>query len=155
MGVARWWDGQQWGPAAAPPPPPQREEDAGKALAMLSWLGYFVFYGIPALIVRVVEADGNRFARWHAAEAVNLQLTLLVVWVPVAVPAMIWMFSSMEPESTGPPLGFLLLWGAGMLLGLGTLVMVVLGAVRAGQGRWWRCPVAIPFLRRHRREGHR
>jgi hypothetical protein len=28
----------------------------------------------------------------------------------------------------------------------------IYGAVQAGRGAWWRCPVAIPFLREHRRE---
>lgn len=128
--------------------------DSGKALAMVSWLGYFVFYGLPAVVVRAVESDGNRFARWHAAEAVNLQLTLMVIWIPIAVPGMVWMFTSVDPESSGPPLAFFAVWGVGMVLGVGTLVTVIFGAVRAGQGAWWRCPVAIPFLRRHRREGH-
>lgn len=151
-GTVRWWDGQAWGPTA-PPPGPADEVQSGKALAVLSWLGFFVFYGLPALVVRIVESDRNRFARWHAAEAVNLQLTVLAIWLPVIVP-FISSLVMMDPEVGPPAPVFLLTFLLGGVLAIGTAVLVILGAVRAGQGVWWRCPLAIPFLRRHRSEGH-
>ncbi len=147
-GYLRWWDGSTWGPYA-PAPPPRTEEDAGKVLALVSWLGFFVAYGLVALVVRIVERDGNRFARWHAAEALNVQLTAFVVAVPVWLFAVLGLFSS---TGNGPPWSFLAAWAVMMAMGFGTVALAILGAVRAGQGVWWRCPVAIPFLRRHRRE---
>jgi len=124
----------------------------GKIMAVLCWLGFFVVYGLLAIVIRVVERDGNRFARWHAAEAVNLQLTLLMVGLVAWVPALVLVISAAD-TSGGPPAAFFVLWGLMMAAGLTGVVLIVLGAVRAGQGAWWRCPLAVPFLRRHRREG--
>lgn len=144
-GRLRWWDGRSWGPAA--PLPERTVEDEGRTVAVIAWLGFFALYFVVALIVRIIERDGNRFARWHASEALNLQLTFLLVWNLVLGPAVIWS-TVVEPESTAVlwvvPIAF-----AMFLAAAGTCV---LGAVRAAQGSWWRCGVAIPFLRQHRRD---
>jgi uncharacterized Tic20 family protein len=130
--------------------PARTVEEAGKALALLSWLGFFVAYGVAALVIRIVEQDGNRFARWHASEALNLQLTLLVIWVPTFLP--LWFAMILVDQSDAPPWPFLAVFALGSALAIGALVVIVLGSVRAAKGVWWRCPVVIPFLRSHRRE---
>jgi len=53
-------------------------------------LSFFALYFVVALIVRIIERDGNRFARWHASEALNLQLTFLLVWNLVLGPPVVW-----------------------------------------------------------------
>ena len=149
-GALRWWDGTAWGPVA-PPTAQRTEEEAGKALAVISWVGFFVLYGLPAIVIRVVEREGNRFARWHAAEAVNLFLTAALAVVPLWIGTIVSLITS-PVESDAPPWPVFAFWGMTVIVGLATLVTIVVGIVRAVQGVWWRCPVALPFLRRHRRE---
>jgi len=150
-GSLRWWDGTAWGPAAPVPVP--SVEDAGKAMSVLSWLGFFVMYFVVALAVRLIERDGNRFARWHASEALNLQLTFVLLWNLVLGPVVIiTMVTSIGSESQGPPAAFFLMLPVAGTLFITCAAGCIYGAVRAGRGDWWRCQFAIPFLRAHRRE---
>ena len=128
-------------------------EDAGKAMSVLSWLGFFVMYFVVALAVRLIERDGNRFARWHASEALNLQLTFVLLWNLVLGPVVIiTMVTSIGSESQGPPAAFFLMLPVAGTLFITCAAGCIYGAVRAGRGDWWRCQFAIPFLRAHRRE---
>ncbi len=102
-GRLRWWDGQAWGPTA----PEQSEEDSGRTVAVLSHLGVLVG-GFPLpLIMRQAEGPRNGFVRHHATEALNFQLTFLLVWVAgFAAVAVIGAFDAGRPRSgRGLPAG--------------------------------------------------
>jgi uncharacterized Tic20 family protein len=166
----RWWDGTAWGPVAPVPPggpmgPPRTEEEAGRTIAVLSqlWplagfvLSCFVF-ALP-LVLYLVQKDQNRFARWHAGEALNSALTLVVVGGPILVASFVIGVSTLDDGRHGGvgefPWGFFVGYGVGLLLGLVALALGIVGAIRASQGVWWRNPLAIPFVRAHRREAAR
>ena len=153
-GAIRWWDGAAWGPAAPPSSwgPPQRVEDAGKALSVLSWLGFFFAAIIVPLIVYLLEKDKNRFARWHAAEALNFQLTFLIIWMGSFLPLWFGMFAG-AVAGFDPPGWLFALFPLLFVVYFAAMGVCIFGAVQAGRGVWWRCPVAIPFVREHRRLG--
>ncbi|CAN5542789.1 hypothetical protein BH10ACT3_BH10ACT3_14770 [soil metagenome] len=148
-GRLRWWDGATWGPYAPFDVASPTVESAGKVLAVLSWVGFFAAYFVVALAVRVSEKNGNRFARWHAAEALNVQLTFVLMWNAILGPVFIFNFSTGDEPSAGLFIGAI---GVAMLLFLGSAVLCVVGAIKASRGDWWRCNVSLPFLRLHRRE---
>jgi len=146
-----WWDGQAWGPAA----PEQSEEDSGRTTAVLSHLGVLVG-GFPLpLIMRQAEGPRNRFVRHHASEALNFQLTFLIVWLAgfVAVALIGAMHAGRPRSGRGLPAGalgvFALLW----VLIIANLALSIRGCIRASRGEWWRYPVSIRFVRGARPKG--
>lgn len=159
-GVTRWWDGQTWGPAApgqpvqqhpGPTVAPRTEEQQGQLLSVLSWIGFFVMAVILPLVVYLAERDKNRFTRWSSAEALNFQLTFLILWFGAFIPLLGGMFVG-AAVGDEPPAWLLGLFAAMFAIWFVGMGVSVYGAVQAGRGVWWRCPVAIPFLRAHRRE---
>jgi len=152
----RWWDGSSWGPYApsGPSAPFQSEEERGKAMAILSHLGFIAGGFILPLVLYLVEKgkpDRNRFVCHHACEALNFMITFMIAWIGSFVLFFVGMAVSIptsDTASTTPPWGFFAFFPVMFgLMGL-SYVFGILGMVRAGQGTWWRYPVTIRFVAR-------
>jgi uncharacterized Tic20 family protein len=145
-GYLRWWDGSQWGPYAPPPPAPQ---DAGQALSVVSHLGTVAGWVILPLVVYLTEGKKNSFVRHHAREALNFQLTFLIVYVGASLVFFGSFFLSpvLPIADDGFFTGFVSPFPLVFLVWIGALAFSVLGAVRASQRQWWRYPVAIRFVK--------
>jgi uncharacterized protein len=145
-GFVLWWDGQEWGPPRpvdeiARPAPPEPDEpaprllpyavpgDRTRVLVILSHLGFVFGAFIMPLAVYTVERS-RPYVRHHATEALNFQLTVLVVAV-LSVPLM------------AVYVGF----GTLLLALVADVVFGVAGAVQASRGVWWRYPLSIRFVR--------
>ncbi len=144
----RWWDGAAWGPAA---PPAGLSSVAatdpvgeGAAPAVLSHVGILVFAVVLPLVFRLTEGKKNEFVRHHSTEALNFQLTFLILWIVGGVATMFATFTGRGGDDVSAwfLLPFLAMLG---LFGIAVLCAIV-GAVRASQGRWWRYPVSIRFV---------
>lgn len=147
----RWWDGTSWGPVApagsfgSAPADPVRD---GSTLAVLCHVGQ-IFAGIVlALVIRLTEGKKNEYVRHHSTEALNFQLTFLIIWIGgiVATIGGVVAFAGTADDGDGSPLillPFLALFG---VFGVG-IVFAITGAVRASQGQWWRYPISIRFVR--------
>jgi uncharacterized Tic20 family protein len=142
-GAQRWWDGWQWGPTA----PPRSEAADGKTLAIIAHLGVLAAGFLVPLVLRLTEGKKNAFVRHHATEALNFQLTFMLVWL--AGFGLLIGTSLGEPtgHTQSAPAGVLVVFGAMMLLFLANFVFSILGCVRASQERWWRYPISIRFVR--------
>lgn len=124
------------GLAAGPPVPD------GSSWAMVAHLVGVVFActgWLPALIVYLVVKGRSPFARHHAAEALNLQLTLFVPYVigagvfvgfGVFVPDLVWIGSVLTVA----------VW-------LLALVFGTLAATAAARDVWYRYPIAVHLVR--------
>jgi len=142
----RWWDGHAWGTQTAAPtmpgpygtPPARSEEAAGQTLAVLSHAGALIGGFILPLVVYLIEKDKNRFTRHHAAEALNFQLTFLVVIFSTLTVAFVGIASGVPAFAAM----FLLLFGAM----IAHYVLAVLGMINASRGEWWRYPINIRFV---------
>jgi uncharacterized Tic20 family protein len=144
-GAQRWWDGWQWGPAA-----PMRSESAdGKTLALVAHLGFLGVGPVLPLVLRLTEGKRNAFVRHHATEALNFQLTYLLVFLVGFVAFVGTSVASTPPtgRATAVPPVFFVVFAAMMVAGVANLAFSVLGCVRASQERWWRYPVSIRFVR--------
>lgn len=153
-GFVRWWDGKAWGPptpgdGTAPPDegasrarrdsplaprpwvplPGSVPGDNTKTLVTLAHLGFVLGAFIMPLAILLVEKD-RPFVRHHAAEALNFQLTVLLVCV-VSVPLMVIY------------VGFFTLLAAVVA----DVVLGLVGVYQANQGRWWRYPVNVRLVR--------
>ena len=147
--VLRWWDGERWGPAAPPAPTswqPIDEVDQGKTLAVLSHVGMFILAIILPLIFRQTEGKTNRYVRHHATEALNFQLTFLILWIGSIITVV--SIAASTTDSNGDTSGWIVLpFLVLFALYAACAVLAIIGAVRAGQRRWWRYPIRIPFVR--------
>lgn len=145
-GYRRWWDGAQWGPYA---PPPQSPEESGQALSVLCHLGTVAGGVILPLVVYLTEGRKNPFVRHHAREALNFQLTFLMVWLAgmaLLFASFALSFALVAASDSSLP-GFFFPFPVLFLVWFGAIGVSVMGAVRASQRQWWRYPVAIRFVK--------
>ena len=111
---------------------------AGAVVAMICSAGFLGF--LASVAVYVVHKDRGPFVRAHAANSLNIQITMFI-WLVV--------------------LGILTIPVAILTLGLGLVVMVpalaaafvvagilhVIGAVKAYNGEWWSPPLTPSFVK--------
>lgn len=152
----RWWTGSQWGPFAPnqlPQAPDTRtEEEKGKTLATLAHLGPFAGGFVVPLVLYLLEKDKNRFTRHHAAQALNFQITFMILWLLsfalmfIAIPLTARSGSSTAVNEAPPWPFFLVFFGlfAGMAL---NYVMSIVAMVNAHKGKYFRYRVALPFFK--------
>ena len=111
---------------------------AGAVVAMICSAGFLGF--LASIAVYVIHKDRGPFVRAHAANSINIQITMFI-WLVV--------------------LGIVTIPIALLTLGLGLIVMLpalaaafvfagvlhVIGAVRAYNGEWWNPPFTPRFVR--------
>lgn len=111
---------------------------AGAVVAMICSAGFLGF--LASVAVYVIHKDRGPFVRAHAANSLNIQITMFI-WLVV--------------------LGILTVPVAILTLGLGLVVMVpalaaafvvagilhVIGAVKAYNGEWWNPPLTPSFVK--------
>jgi uncharacterized protein len=115
---------------------------------------------IGPLVVYLQNRDSRPFATQHAKAALNFQITLIIVvllaLVVVGV-AFFGFFGAAIASSSGsdgnadlPPAFFPVVFGAGgflVVVGIMSFVWTILGAIAASQGRPYRYPVSMYFVK--------
>jgi uncharacterized membrane protein len=107
-------------------------------------LGYPI--GILALICLIMEKE-NRFVKFHAWQSILLYAALIVVWIALVVLSIILGVVGIAASATGSAgsaLGSMigLLWTLVWLaIFLGAVVAIVLGAVKAYGGNYFKLPI--------------
>ncbi len=104
--------------------PPASDE---KTLALLAHIVTFVSNFIAPLIIYVIKKDESPFVAAHAKESLNFQLTVLLT--------VIVLFFTI--------VGILLLW----IVGIYALVLVIVATIRASEGKLYRYPLTIRFIK--------
>jgi uncharacterized Tic20 family protein len=109
-----------------------------------------VFGGfILPLVISLTEGKRNSFVRDHSREALNFQITFSIVWIVAFVLFFVTLIAAAPGSGpgTGPPVAFFLVFPLYFLIWALALACEITGAVRAGQGRRYRYPVSIRFVR--------
>lgn len=147
-GAMRWWDGQAWGQlapvptatAASAPVPvtqqlgvqpvaPASSVSDERTLAILAHVLLIFFGFLGPLIIFLITKPEQRYARHHAAEALNFSITLLLAIVACIVLVFVLI---------GIPL-LLVVW-------IGGIVLPIMAAVAANRGEWYRYPLTIRMV---------
>ncbi|WP_239648738.1 DUF4870 domain-containing protein [Nocardiopsis chromatogenes] len=127
------------GPVPASGPAPSAEDPTWAMIAHLSGIVVACLGWLPALLVHASQKQRSAFARHHASEALNFQLTLLIpyalAWIVYIVlafltPTVVWIGSVL----------IALVWGLSIVFG-------VLAAANANKGGWYRYPVAVRLVK--------
>jgi uncharacterized membrane protein len=114
----------------------KEEIDAGKAMAVLSYIG------ILCLIPYFAEKN-NKYVRYHSVQGLNLFLVSLIVSVAAAVLAFVGAFLALIPV-----LGFILFAIISLvcsLLPLGTFALEIMGVVYAFQDKAKELPIVNKY----------
>ncbi len=130
-GQQRWWDGHTWAqPTSAVPAAVATGGGTDeRTLAILTHvLGIFTGFLGP-LVVYLVARPDQRYAKHHAAESLNFQLTFLIAWIVAIVSIFVLIGLVLIP----------LVW-------VGALVLEIMAAVAASRGEWYRYPVNIRMV---------
>ncbi|MDI2097930.1 DUF4870 domain-containing protein [Ruicaihuangia caeni] len=103
-----------------------------KLWATLVHLGGIFFGFVPALIGYLVLRDRGPFVREHTRQALNFQISLAIYAAGLFVLTLITL-------------------GIGGLLfipfGIAALVLMVIAAVAANKGEWYKYPLTIEFIK--------
>jgi uncharacterized Tic20 family protein len=112
---------------------------------------------IGPLICYLKIRDESEYAREHARNSLNFQITLGIFLLAVVFVALFWWIgtigamATMSHDSAGPPVAFLGGIFAFVLVflaaGITNLICCILGAIAASSGRMFRYPLAIPFVK--------
>jgi uncharacterized Tic20 family protein len=142
------------------PPYPQQASTVSRTvnseernLAMLAHILQIFTGFIGPLIIFFVKRDSN-FVRYHSLMALFWQLLVMAFWMAMMVVFFASMFSTIlgqaqqiadTPPGTAPPpivFGVLaIFWGGGMLVWVLNLVLGIVYAIKAHDGKWDGYPV--------------
>lgn len=102
-----------------------------KTFAILVHIGGLFFSWLAPLIVYLIKKNSNEeFTVYHAREALNFQLTLLVLYIGCFILSFIL-------------IGLFLFW----IVMLSNLILSIMAAVKASNGIDYRYPMTIRFVK--------
>jgi len=117
------------------PAPSQELRSDSRNWAMAGHLSAFVvFVGIPIpvlgpLVVWLLKRDDDAYAEWHAREALNFNLSIMIYTIMSAILIIALVGLILLPV-------VLMSW----------FVLVILGSVKASSGGYFRYPMTIRFV---------
>jgi len=112
------------GTESAPETAPSGDE---KTLGLLAHLITFISAFIGPLIIFLLKKDESPFVTSHAKESLNFQITMALVSLVLIISI----------------IGIFLLWIVGIIV----LIFVIIATVRASEGKLYRYPLAIRFIK--------
>lgn len=104
-------------------PPTQDEKTMGILAHVLSLVAGF----IGPLIIYLVKKDESAYVREQAKEALNFQLTVLIICIVLAITI----------------IGILLIWVVGIL----NLILIILATIKASEGKLYKYPFSIKLIK--------
>ena len=142
-GAHRYWDGTRWTDAlssAIPPASPTNSRDDSRNFALAAHLSALLslFVGFPfigPLVIYLIKKD-DPFVRRHAAEALNFNLSVMLYGVVLGIVGLILLIVVVG----------ILVWLLLIPLAIAWLILIVVAAVKAGQGETYRYPLTIHFV---------
>lgn len=133
-------------PPSTPPPPPaggtHSSESRNWAMGahLSAFIGAWVALAfVGPLIIYLVRKDQDPFAEHHAREALNFNLTLLVVIVVGTIAGLVLSLVTFG-------LALLVVIPLGAAVAIGWLVLTIIAAIRASNGEEYRYPFNIRFV---------
>lgn len=112
------------GEESIPPIPPTSDE---KTLGLLAHVITFISTFIGPLIIYLVKKDESDFVASHAKESLNFQITMALASIVLIITL----------------IGIFLLWIVGIIV----LVFVIIATIRASEGKLYRYPLTIRFIK--------
>jgi uncharacterized protein len=130
-----------------------------RTMATLAHVLQVVAWWIAPLVILVIKRD-SPFVRFHALQALILQICLAVLWMIGVVVFMTVIFATVPAHgavpNNAPPLAIMAIFPIFWLLAMGAwilvLVLAIVYGIKAGRGEWASYPL-IGRLARHFMKG--
>ncbi|MPZ59713.1 MAG: DUF4870 domain-containing protein [Propionibacteriales bacterium] len=138
-------------PDETPPdelPPAERPMDGTETTlwVVAAHAGALVLSFVAPLLVMLIGGPRSTFVRRHAIESLNFQITMLSITIGWLL-LLMGMVAATDPrEGELPPL-LVLGFGVFAVLIAAMYVLPIVATIRAGQGRDFRYPIAVPIVR--------
>jgi uncharacterized Tic20 family protein len=115
-----------------------------KTWALLSHIGslvaiYLAMGFMAPLLVMLVKGDSSPFARRHAVESLNFQISLLIYSVVATVIAVVLVVATFG-------IGLAVVLPLGLVLAALVVLLIVVATVKAGNGEVYEYPFTIRFI---------
>ncbi len=109
---------------------------------MMAYLGLIFFAFVPPLAVYLVKRSESPVIRYHAAQALNLWITVFCYSLSFVIIGVVLM---LDTVATGLSVGLLLIAAAGVAL----LGCAIVGAIAASRGSLYRLPnwICVPMVK--------
>lgn len=109
----------------------ENEKQMGMLSHLLTFCGFVIPFAniIAPLIVYLTKKDESEYIRHHAQEALNFQLSVLIYVVAACVLILV-------------AIGVFLL----PLIAIANVVLVIVAAIKANEGKYYRYPLCIRFI---------
>lgn len=111
---------------------------AGAVVAMVCSAGFLGF--LASIVVYVMYKDRGPFVRSHAANSINVQISMFIWLVVAAV-----LYVILGVVTIG--IGFVVFWPVFFVPPVIAGILHVVGAVKAYNGEWWNPPLTPQFVR--------
>ena len=99
-----------------------------KTLALLAHILTFVAPILAPLIIYIIKKDESPFVAYHAKESLNFQITIFIIIIGLLITL----------------IGIIVL---GWLVGIISVVLVVVATIRASEGKLYKYPFCIRFIK--------
>jgi len=109
----------------------QQERNLALACHLSTFAGYVFPFGniIAPLVIYLVKKDESAFVRFNAAEALNFQITITLLFIISVILAFVLV-------------GFLLM----LILAIFDLIVTIMATVRASEGKTFFYPLSMRFV---------
>lgn len=135
-GAAPGQAGDYPAPGAHPSGLPSEVRNWAMAAHLSAFLGAFVALAVLGpLVVWLIRREVDGFSEEHAREALNFNLTLLLVLVVGIVASILTL-----------GIGLVVVVPVGLIVGLAWIVLTIIATVRASEGSSYRYPLTIRFV---------
>ena len=111
---------------------------AGAVVAMVCSAGFLGF--LASIVVYVMYKDRGPFVRSHAANSINVQISMFI-WLVVAT--VVYVILSVITLG----IGFVVFWPIFFVPPVIAGILHVVGAVKAYNGEWWNPPLTPQFVK--------
>ncbi|WP_242614312.1 DUF4870 domain-containing protein [Actinomadura roseirufa] len=128
-----------YGPPGVPYGPPGQTQNQDTTWAIFAYLGVLLLGFLAPLVIYLVKKGESAFVRFHAAQALNFQITLLLHLLAVAAVCAPVAIIAENPVFLIP------LIAPYLEMLLGQWVFLIVGAVKAGKGGYYRFPAFFCF----------
>jgi uncharacterized Tic20 family protein len=98
-----------------------------KTFAILAHVLTFVSSILAPLIIYLLKKDESAFVREHARESLNFQITMLIVFILLAITIV----------------GILLIW----VVALVEFILVIVATIKASEGKLYKYPFSIRLIK--------